>query len=260
VADIIVSRREKVPFLSIHEIARIAGVSVASVSRLARRIGYAGFSEMKIDLARDSGGPLDRMYRAIRPDDSDEQVVRQVFLGNIRSLEDTLRMCETGVLVKAAKTLAAARRIIFIGIGGSGNVARDAALRFSHLDIQAEAYTDFYQILIQALRAKPGEVVFGISHSGRSHVTIEGINLARSNGAVTMGISNYPGSPLGTSCEMFFCTSFPENRVKVAALSSRIAQLCLIDALYLLTARYKKKLWDIERLNILTERLIREGG
>lgn len=50
------------------------------------------------------------------------------------------------------------------------------------------------------------------------------------------------------------CTSFPESRVEAAALSSLIAQLCLIDVLYLLVARYKAvSLEKAERLNARVE-------
>ena len=45
--------------------------------------------------------------------------------------------------------------------------------------------------------------------------------------------------------------------MKVAAISSRVAQLCILDALYLLVARHKDGLWDVERANALTERMLR---
>ena len=83
------------------------------------------------------------------------------------------------------------------------------------------------------------------------------VELAREKGAFTVGISNYPRSPLREASEIFFCTSFPENRVKVAAISSKVAQMCILDALYLLVARHAEGLWDVERINSLTEKMIR---
>jgi RpiR family carbohydrate utilization transcriptional regulator len=160
----------------------------------------------------------------------------------------------------AARAIASGRRLIFFGIGGSGYVARDEALRFSYLDVQAEGYADASQILLQAMRVRPADVVIGISHSGRSSITVEGLKIARDRGGVTVGISNYLRSPLGDASRHFFCTSFPETKVKVAALSSRAAQLCVLDALYLLTARHIRSLWDVEKVNALTERMLRLKG
>ena len=256
-ADFVLANPEEVPFQSVYQVSRSAGVSVATVSRFVRKIGYGTFRDFKVELALDSTAPIQDIYQPITPDDSDEDVVDKVFLGNIQSLADTRKLLDVSHLIKTSKQICAASRLVFFGIGGSGNVAREAALRFSLIDIQAEAYGDAYQILIQALRVDKKAVALGISHSGQSTLTVEALKLARKNGAVTVGISNYPRSPLRAVSTTFFCTSFPESRVRVAALSARLAQLCLIDALYLLAARHKKGLWNAERLNTITEPLLR---
>jgi RpiR family carbohydrate utilization transcriptional regulator len=85
------------------------------------------------------------------------------------------------------------------------------------------------------------------------------MQLAAERGAYTAGISNYIKSTLSNSVQYLLCTSFPEERVKSAALSSRIAQLCIIDAIYLLTAKQKQNVWDTEGLNRLIEKLLRIG-
>jgi len=257
-ADYILQNGDEVPFLSVHELAQVAGVSAASISRFARTIGYQSFKDFKTQLGKDSLSSFNGIYEAITPKDNDEEVIEKVFLGNIRSLEETLKILHRGDLVRAARMLSKSRRAVFLGIGSSGNIARDAALRFSQLDIQAEAYADSYQILVQALRVKKNDVVFCISHSGRSATTVKALELASNSGATTIGMSNYLKSPLHEWSDVFLCTSFPESRVKVAALSSRIAQMCLIDALYLLVARYKKiSLRKAERLNTYAEKTLR---
>ncbi|OHB85944.1 MAG: hypothetical protein A2V98_03760 [Planctomycetes bacterium RBG_16_64_12] len=257
-ADYILRNGDDIPFLSVHELARVAGVSAASISRFARTIGYRSFKDFKTQLGKDSLSSFNGIYEAITPRDNDEEVIEKVFLGNIRSLEETLTIVNRGDLIRAAKILSKSQRTVFVGIGSSGNMAHDAALRFSQLDIQAEAYADSYQILVQALRVKNGEVVFGISHSGRSVTTVKALELASNSGATTVGMSNYLKSPLHERSDAFLCTSFPESRVKVAALSSRIAQMCLMDALYLLVARYKRiSLRNAERLNAHAEKTLR---
>jgi len=125
------------------------------------------------------------------------------------------------------------------------------------VDTQAEAYSDSQEILIQALRMKKSEIALGFSHSGRTKITVEALRLASENGAVAIGISNYLQSPLHKVSEIFLCTAFPENRVKAAALSSLLAQLCLIDALYLLIARYKNIYKKTESFNQFSEDLLR---
>lgn len=257
VADFILKNTEGVPFLSVYDVAGAVKVSVASVSRFVRGVGYPSFKDFKVELAKDVPAAVPEIFQAITPNDDDFEIVKKIFKGNVQSLEDTFKILNLTNLIKVSKQLCQAGRVVFFGIGSSGNVAKDAALRFSHLDIQSEAYTDPVYMVISAKRLKKGEAAVGISHSGRSSITVEALKIAGENNALTIGISNYMKSPLSKYSRYFFCTSFHENSVKVAAISSRIAQLCLIDALYLLAARHKETVWDIEDLNTLTEKLLR---
>ncbi len=260
VAGYILENALEIPFLSVHKLAQAVNISVASVSRFVKGIGYNSYRDFKVELAQDNTSAAPEILNTITPDDNGLEIVRKVFKSNAQSLDDTLKLLNIDELVELGRKLSETKRILFFGIGGSGNVAKDAALRFSHLDIQSEAYTDPVYIIVSAKRLKKFEAAVGISHSGRSTVTIEALKIAQENGALTVGISNYMKSPLSRYADCFFCTSFHESRVKVAALSSRLAQLCLIDALYLLVARYMEKVWDIESLNRLTEKILRIQG
>lgn len=261
-ADYIVRHPEEVPFLSVYEVARCAGVSVATISRFARAIGYDAYKDFRTELGKESLAPADDfggMYEGIRSSDSDETLMEKVFRGNITSLNDTLKVLDRKELLRAVEAIARAERLVLFGIGSSGYLAQDAALRFSHLDVPAEAYSDAYQIVSQPFRMKGnGSVAVGISHSGRSTMTVDALAAAKNNGVFTIGISNYLRSPLHEASRVFLCTSFPENQVKAAALSSRIAQLCVIDCLYLLVARHRKVSFPkIERLNAHVEGTLR---
>ena len=257
VADYVLKHADTVPYQSVNELSEAAMVSVASVSRLARKVGCANFKDFKIEIAQDTSTPISNLQQGITSKDSDEEIVHKVFQGNIKSLEDTLKILDISDLSLAAKTMGSANRVVFFGVGGSGNVVQDAAMRFSFIDIQSEAYTESYQMLVQASRLKKNDVAVGISHSGRANITLECLKLAQMQNACTIGVSNYPRSPLSKHSQIFLCTSFPENRVKVASISSYVAQTCLIDVLYLLVARHKRSLWNTEKLDTLTERFLR---
>ena len=153
-------------------------------------------------------------------------------------------MLDGGDLIKAARSCAKSDSIVFVGIGGSGIAARDAALRFSQLDVRAEAYSDPYEIVSRSLRMTKADVMIGISHSGRSAVTVDGVASAAGNGALTIGLSNCMNSPLHDVSDILLCTSFPESRAAVAGLSSGIARMCVIDSLYLLAARHRNVALD----------------
>jgi len=258
VADYVGKYPEEVPFWSVSELAQRANVSIASVSRLAKKLGYENFQSFRIEVARGTADNISTIYEAINEQDSDSQIIEKVFLGNIKSLQDTLRILDRNNLIKAANLLSRARKIVFFGIGGSGNIARDASLRFSHLGVQADAYIDSYQMFVQVLNLGAKDVAIGVSHSGRSKTTVEALGLAQEKRAKTIGISNYLNSPLSKVSDFFFCTSFPESRVRTESLSSRHSQACLMDALYVLVARHLKSTErGAEQLNLITESILR---
>lgn len=197
-----------------------------TISRFARILGYDAYRDFKIDLGKDlqaTRGGFGEIYQVVASSDSDDAVIEKVFQGNIASLDNTLKILNRRDLIRAAEILSHAQRVVFFGIGGSGHIAHDAALQFHHLEIQVDAYSDSYQMLSQSFCMKrSSEVAVGISHSGRSAVTVQSLRIAQANGAMTIGISNYPQSPLHEASRIFFCTSFPESQSKVAALFARM--------------------------------------
>jgi hypothetical protein len=107
--------------------------------------------------------------------------------------------------------------------------------------------SDYFQsFLLDGIRELPsvrsGEWVPVVVDDGSGDQTGR---IAREKGASTIGIANNPRSPLKDASTWFFCTSFPESRVKMAVLSSRLAQLSVLDALYLLATRHREQLWDV---------------
>jgi RpiR family carbohydrate utilization transcriptional regulator len=256
-ADFILASPERIPGLSVRQIASGASASVAAVSRLVRKAGYAGLRDFKLELARERAVPPAYFYKAIEAEDSDAELVTKVFLGNRQSLEDTLKLLDPAALAQAVRRMVRARALLFFGVGSSGILARDAAMRFSLLGLPARALSDPSEVFFRAATARQNEVAVGLSHSGRSLATVHALELAREGQALTIGISNYLRSPLHAASDFFFCTSFPETRVTVTALSSRVAQLCLIDAMYLLAARLRGAPRDYEQVNRRMEKLLR---
>jgi len=237
VATYLQRHAEDAPYLTGGQLAEQAGVSVAAVTRLAKRLEYQGYRELRIALAQEMSSPVSAIYAPIDDGDADGEVVRKVFGGNVQSLQDTLKLLDMSDCSTAASLMHEASRIAFFGIGASATVGRAAALRLSHLDIATAAYGDPYDMLIQATGMGKGEVAVGVSHSGRSSMTVDALRTARENGAATIGISSSLRSPLHAASDISFCTPFPQTPARSAALSAIPAQVCLLDALYVLIAR-----------------------
>lgn len=235
---------------SISEVANRSGVSVASVSRLAVTLGYRDWKELRLNLAKGAGAKVaSPIFPDILPGDSDELVARKVFEDNISSLRDTFEQTNQADIQRVVAALLKTERVVFFGSGGSGCIAKDESLRFSHLEIAAEAYDEEFQMMLQAARMKKGQVAFGFSNSGRSRATVGVIREARKHKVLTVGIASYRNTPLEEASDIFFCTSFPWRGGVTASLTARIAVMGIMDAIYVLVANKGRIADNVKEVN-----------
>jgi DNA-binding MurR/RpiR family transcriptional regulator len=70
-----------------------------------------------------------------------------------------------------------------------------------------------------------------ISSSGSTIDAVRIAELARSQGAFVIGISNRSKSPLVAACDLALIASWPETPLTGGAFPSKISQLLIVDAL-----------------------------
>ena len=88
-----------------------------------------------------------------------------------------------------------------------------------------------------ALLSPKGTVALGFSHSGNTADTVRYLQIAREAGALTVAITGSPDSPLALAADERLVSHARESRLRAGAMVSRIAQLALVDCLFLGVAR-----------------------
>jgi RpiR family carbohydrate utilization transcriptional regulator len=220
----------------IDEYARRIGTSIASISRFCARIGYDSFQKLKFGLSREMQAPDETVLPIFAADDDPQLSIRKVFAEAIANLQATEAAVSFPVLISVAERIARAERLYFLGLGGSGGVSALSEVMFSGLGFNAKALSDPYAMLLCAGHVRKSHLVFGLSHSGNTREVLEGVRAAKARGAYTVGITNYPRSPLAELVQAALVTSCHEHRVHFAKSNSMAAQLTLIRALYILVA------------------------
>ena len=253
--DYIVEHTEEVVHMSIYQLAEKVKTSIPTITRLAQKLGYKGFRDFIIALASELTS--ENGNGGARNPESDFDLVDRLFSKNIKNLEDTKSLLDTDKLIALCNRIQKSKKTVFFGIGASNLVARYAALRINQIGIQAEAYDDAIMMLLNAKRLDEDCVAIGISHSGSTALVIKTLEIAKKNKATTAGLSNYLESPLSKVCDYLFCTAYPENRVSALTLSSHIAQLAIIDTMYLLLAKNITGNWDMEEIDSIIAGLLR---
>jgi RpiR family carbohydrate utilization transcriptional regulator len=243
----------------IDEYARRIGTSIASISRFCARIGYDSFQMLKIGLSREMQAPDDTVLPIFAPDDDPQLSVRKVFAEAVANLQATEAAVSFPTLIGVAERAARSERLYFLGLGGSGGVGLLGEMMFSGLGFNAKALSDPYAMLLCAGHVRKTHLVFGLSHSGNTREVLEALRAARARGAYTVGITNYPRSPLAETVHAALLTSCHEHRVHFAQSNSMAAQLTLIRALYILVASRisPEALQEVNRIEQAVNRSLR---
>ena len=235
VAEYIRENEDKIIHESITDVADITNSSEASIIRLCRKLGYKGFQELKIHIAKNFVTPLKKIHEAVTADDSAADILSKSFQSSIDTLNATLQIMDAAEFERAAQAILAAPHVYVFGLGSSGSVAHDIAHKFLRCGIRSYAYNDNHFQMIIGCSLKPGDVVIGVSHSGNSRDVVEALAFARRNGATTICITNYGKSPITKNSVSDIClfTTSVETKFRVHGLASRMAQLAIGDALFI---------------------------
>lgn len=236
-ADLLLQDAAASTRMTITEIADASNVSEATFVRLAKRIGYKGYRELKAEMR--SAPPMEEtsLYPNISPEDTYADLLAKVTLSSVKTLQDTLNVVDIGQFEKAIKALSKAKRIAFYALGDASAVALTGHYKLQRIGWQSSFFSDPDLALITASHLEPGDVGIGISYSGRTASVIHAIKRTREMGATTIGITNFPLSPLAKICDIMLLTAaFADpmefRSVEGDVLARRIAQLCILEALY----------------------------
>jgi RpiR family carbohydrate utilization transcriptional regulator len=232
IADYILDNPKKIIHSSISQLAEDVQVAEATVFRFCKRIGFKGYQAMKITLASEIIEPIQDIHETLTANDDERTIADKVFRSNIRALEDTVQFLDPNHFKAAVEAILKANRIEFYGNGGSGIVALDAHHKFLRTGIPTIAYTDTHLQLMSASQLTDKDVVVLISHSGSNKDILSALRVAKENKTTTIGVTSLAKSPLSQHVDIPLYTIAQETEYRSEAFASRLAQLCIIDALY----------------------------
>ncbi len=231
IADFVMRKPDEVVRMSVTELAEATGASQGSVINFCRHLGMSGFQQLKLSLAQEVVKPVQYIHEDLQKSDSAEVVCRKMFHSGIQALRDTLSVLDPKSITQAVDILRAAQRIEIYGIGSSAPIAEDAQYRMLRIGLDAKAVTDSHIQAISASRTSPKVAVLTVSHSGATHETVTATQIAKTAGAKTIVITNFARAPIHAHADVTLFTMARETKFRTEAMTSRIAQLCVIDTL-----------------------------
>jgi len=214
------------------QVAARAGVSPPTVIRAARALGFTGFTDLKIEIARARGTA--RFFappEALTSDASCTTVLKTSIRAGTDALTALSGAIELSALDEAVGLIQNARQVFAFGAGPSSTVAADAVFRLRAIGVMTVGISDHLSAMIAARLLGAQDVVIAVSSTGRTSSTLAVADAASSAGASLIAVTNQYNTPLAALADVALVVGGAPLPAQMAAAGSRLAQLVVLDAL-----------------------------
>src|SRR6266511_326852 len=190
-----------------------AGVAAMTISEL----GVPGYPQLRLQLAAQSAQSMEspEVGGDIEPGDSLADVVAKVAYADERAVKETAQQLDPDALAKVVAAVAGAPRVDIYGLGASAFVAMDLQQKLHRIRRVSFAWSDAHIALTSA--------AFPQQRGARQRDVGEG----------DVAITNYPRSPVAQTAQLLLTTAARETAYRSGAMASRIAQLMVVDCLFI---------------------------
>lgn len=191
IMDFILQNSKYILEHSIGDISSKIGVSDATLSRFAIKIGFKGFNELRFILDQESKRVnIEKNYNN---DSILDRLVNdyKIFLDQNTEL---IKNEDISFLIDCIKN---SSRIKIYGVGSSGYFSKEMGFRLSKLGFDSKAITETHEMKIDANFCNENDLIIGVSLSGLANDVIESMKIGKSRGTKTISLTNYPDSKIG---------------------------------------------------------------
>lgn len=258
IAEYVLNNTSEIYKLSAAELASFTDTSGASVIRFVKKIGFEGFQEFKIALAKNDVEEKDEEadYDYIDVKDTVREVMSKTARKNIKTIEDTLELLDEKQVEEAMNAIQKAKHIYLFGVGASALIALDFQYKLLRINKNAFMHLDSHMQLSMAAHIEEEDVAIAISYAGKTKEVYSALFKAKEKGAKCISITKYGSNPVSSIADIKLQVPSIEKDLRVGAISSRIAQLTLIDILFIGVA--KNNFGQIDRSLRETRKMVEE--
>jgi DNA-binding MurR/RpiR family transcriptional regulator len=215
------------------QIAQQAGVSQSLVAKLIKKIEPKGFSYFKISLSDSLKNHNIPTQGSISFNDNLTDIYNSLVNDTAKALQLTQSLNNIESFTKAVALIKKAPKIYIHGNGSSQLVAQDLYIKLIKLGYNVICNADYHITLGAFASATQDDIFIAVSYSG---LTAETTLLAQTANSLQMNVIALTcdnQNPLSAIAQIVFALVAEEGLSRTAAISSRTAQLLIVDMLFL---------------------------
>lgn len=253
IADYLFENTESIFHMPISQLANESGVSQVAWVRFCKTMGYSGLKGLKRQLFVEINESATENIKVNKLEFTDiknfsslNQITDYITQSSIQSIENTAKLLNFQQLSEIVDKIILSSSVQIFGVGASGLVGSDLYYKLIRIGKKTVFDRDVHIQLTYAANLCKDDIGMFISNSGLTKEIIDTFNVAKESGATLISITRFSKNPLALGCDHSLYTSTPEVDKRSGAMSSRIAQLTLIDILF--TAIANKNYNNVEKM------------
>lgn len=239
IADYILANPDKLKQCSSQELASILNISQSSIVKFAQRLGFKGFTNLKMALIEEWGQQSKQnaeseqhLHNDINVHDTPSVIAEKLFRAKQQALRMTTDSVNLAQLESVVAEIKAARRVQIMGMGGSSLVAKDLAYKLMKIGYPVMNEMDSHVQMTVAQSLGEGDVQIVISYSGALKEIFIAAQAAQEKGAKIIAITSLQDSTLRKLADFVLDTIADEARWRSSSISARTAQNTITDLLF----------------------------
>ncbi|AGF56409.1 MULTISPECIES: MurR/RpiR family transcriptional regulator [Clostridium] len=199
IAKYILSNPNSTPFLTVEKLAKLSGVSIATVTRFVIFLGYKGYPEFLKDTQQSMQQQVsknERLKNDSNENSDDEKEVYDIFEEDLNNIKLTMEELDLYELKKAVNLLLNAKKIYIVARRSASVLGSFLKYYLDFMFNSVNLIENIEQIPKQINGFSGEEVIIGISFEKYARSTVEIVAHLKSRGVATIAITDNMLSPL----------------------------------------------------------------
>ncbi|HFE0952729.1 TPA: MurR/RpiR family transcriptional regulator [Streptococcus pneumoniae] len=223
-ADYILVRDSEIVYETSSEIVSKVKVGEGTLNRFCKKIGYSGFQELKLKMTKDI---LELESQKM----SSDTFIDEIKNNYLSIVESTRKLIDGRQIELAIKLIREANQILMIGVGSSGNAAREFESSLLRIGIISKTVIDTHFQLMHTALLKDNDLIIAFSLSGSTKEVEETLLNAKRKNVKIISITNYSSRNIAKLSDCVLLTSKKESYLEGGSLMAKASQLFIIDVI-----------------------------
>lgn len=237
VADFVLEHPQEAVDANVSELAKASGVSDATVVRMCHHLGYKGYYQFRLmlakDVGREEGEEIEELQNTPNP-------VMKIFQKYVNSLTAIAECVDEEDMRSCVNLIKECRQAHVLAVGNTMPLALYMGFRLGRLGVKCTYGISPEYFLNHVNLADKEDIIIAISQSGSSRQIIQGMELAREKGLKMMAITGYRQSPVSELADYVLISNGRKESFDYYKNYAHLKETALIDALLELLTNWKK--------------------